>query len=77
MPISIDTSIEPKDMTPQARIEIINESRRRMMREGELSDVELKYAIKLMTEERKLSSAKTGAAKAKKAEPKPLDFSDF
>ena len=76
--MQIDLSRNPDEMTPQDRIAFINDARSRILGHETLSDEELRYAIKLMQSERKLSSSRSGAAKAKKAPaPSPSQLSDF
>lgn len=74
--MSLDILRNPDELTPQERIGHINEARRRILANEELSDDELAYSIKLMQSERKLSSSRT-KAKPKKAEAPSLQLSDF
>ena len=76
--MQIDLSRNPDEMTPQDRIAIINDARSRILARETLSDEELRYAIRLMQSERKLSSSRSGTAKSKKAPaPAPSQLSDF
>lgn len=69
----MDTNLDPTAMTSPERIAVINDARSRLLKGDDLSDDELRYAIRLMTSERKLAPG----AKAKKVAPAPAQLSDF
>ena len=71
---------DPETLTPDQRIELINEYRRKVLEGETLEPEELRYAGALLRIERResaLGSATKRRKALKKEEPKPVDLSEF